>query len=102
MRTLPMAQDLQVSRTIVRRILKEKAPLRTVSTMPNDTLPGDEPRAHARNTGEAHAAADNHVVATGIGVFVVCVVIAALALPIVRDLSLFESVYIWVCAPFVG
>ena len=45
---------------------------------------------------------DNHVVATGIGVFVVCVVIAALAFPTVRDLSLFESVYVWICAPFVG
>ena len=75
--------------------------------MPNDSptsdiLPGDESRAHARDTGETRATTDNHVVATGIGVFIVCVVIAALALPTVRDLSLFESVYVWICAPFVG
>ena len=47
-------------------------------------------------------AGDNHVIATGIGVFIVCVAIAAWAFPTVRDLSLFESVYVWICSPFIG
>ena len=56
---------------------------------------GHGPRDGKRTDG-------NHVFATGIGVFVICVAISAWAFPTVRDLSLFESVYVWICAPFIG
>jgi len=43
--------------------------------------------------GASHRANDNHVMATGITIFVVFAAISAWAFPSVRDLSLFESVY---------
>ena len=45
---------------------------------------------------------DRHVVATGLGLFAAFVALAAWAFPAVRDLTLFESVYLWVCSPFIG
>tara|TARA_B100001123_G_scaffold362190_1_gene419189 strand:+ start:292 stop:519 length:228 start_codon:yes stop_codon:yes gene_type:complete len=45
---------------------------------------------------------ERHVVATGVGLFVLFVILAVWAFPSVRDLTLFESVYLWICSPFVG
>ena len=45
---------------------------------------------------------ERHVVASGVGLFVLFVILAVWAFPSVRDLTLFESVYLWICSPFVG
>ena len=45
---------------------------------------------------------DRHVVATGVSLFVLFVILAVSAFPSVLDLTLFESVYVWICSPFVG
>ncbi len=45
---------------------------------------------------------EQHVVATGVGLFLLFVILAAWAVPSVHDLTLFESVYLWICSPFLG
>ena len=52
--------------------------------------------------GDSNRASDNHVMVTGTAIFLVFVAISAWAFPSVRDLSLFESVYVWICSPFIS
>ena len=62
-----------------------------------DRHDADNPKDNPEDNRE-----DNHVRVTGIAIFVVFVAVAVWAFPSVRDLSLFESVYVWICSPFVG